>query len=49
MTKTVTLETANADETVGGLYRSGVVFRIEVVGAGLEEAFMELTASELTP
>jgi ABC-type multidrug transport system ATPase subunit len=48
--QTVTLETANADETVGGLYRSGIVFsNLEVVGAGLEEAFMELTASELRP
>jgi ABC-2 type transport system ATP-binding protein len=40
----VVLETADADRTVGGLYRSGLVFSdLEVVGADLEEAFMELT------
>ena len=43
----VTLDTADADATVGALYRSPVSFSdLEVVGAGLEEAFVALTAQE---
>jgi len=40
----VTLDSLDADATIRGLVRQGVAFRhLEVTGAGLEEAFVELT------
>jgi ABC-2 type transport system ATP-binding protein len=45
----VTLESTDADATVGALYRSPVAFSdLEVTGAGLEEAFLALTGEEIT-
>jgi ABC-2 type transport system ATP-binding protein len=44
---TVTLDSGDADATVGGLYRSGLAFTdLEVTRAGLEEAFLALTENE---
>jgi ABC-2 type transport system ATP-binding protein len=45
----VTLETRDADATVKALYQSSVAFSdLEVTGAGLEEAFIELTREDAT-
>ncbi len=46
---TVTLETTDADATVGGLYRASIQFSgLEVVGADLEQAFLALTGEDVT-
>ena len=47
---TVTLDSLDADASIRALVRLGVDFRdLEVTGAGLEEAFLALTASSRRP